>query len=367
MRTLRQGTLALATFGLGAILVACGTSYGTGAGGNGGGGNMQTAKPTADAATPSARPSMRPATAPPATSAAPPATTEPTGTALKIGQTDLGSVLVDSKGLTLYRWAHDTSSTSTCTGDCAQYWPPLVTNGAPVANTGVNAGLLGTSTRSDGRTQVTYAGHPLYSFVQDTKPGDTLGEGLTGFGGRWDPVSATGAAVMAAVMPTETMASVQTPPLEVRVISPRPGATAGAGGTFSVDLTISARSANSNDLLDGYTSGFIDPNSPAFHPGPDGFAPGLIVLMSTTPTVAGTPLQGPQTNLAGVFQINDIAFLNGRESTFNSWIVGVPGFFGQGVSATLTVFVVDGTAPALLDGSEQPISNVVHETFSIAP
>ena len=159
----------------------------------------------------------------------------------------------------------------------------------------------------------------------------------------------------------------QSPPLEVLVISPRPGASAGAGGTFSVDLSIEARNPASNDLLAGYAPGFIDPNSSAFGPGPDKFAPGLVVLLSTTPTIPNTTLQGPNTNLAGVFQINDIATLHGRTSTFNSWLVGVPGFFGRATEATLTVFVVDGTAPLFVDGSETPISNVVTETFTIAP
>ena len=155
-------------------------------------------------------------------------------------------------------------------------------------------------------------------------------------------------------------------PLNVQIISPENHASVGAGGTFSVDLKISARSPDSNNLLAAYQPGFIDPNSPEFHPGPDAFAPGLVVLLSTTPTIAGTPLQGPNTNLAGVFQINDTGLLNGRKSTFNSWIVGVPGFFGLGVEAKLTVFVVDGTAPAVVNGSEAPISNVVTAMFTIA-
>jgi hypothetical protein len=97
-------------------------------------------------------------------------------------------------------------------------------------------------------------------------------------------------------------------------------------------------------LLAAYQTGFVDPNSPAFHPGPDAFAPGLVVLLSTTPTIAGTPLQGPNTNLAGV-----------------------PGFFGRGgTEATLTVFVVNGIAPAVVNGSEKPISNVETERFTIA-
>jgi hypothetical protein len=155
-------------------------------------------------------------------------------------------------------------------------------------------------------------------------------------------------------------------PLEVEVISPEKHASAGAGGTFSVDLTIEARNPGSNDLLATYQPGFVDPNSPAFHPGPDAFAPGLVVLLSTTPTIPGTPLQGPNTNLAGVFQINDTAVLHGRKSTFNSWLVGVPGFFGRGgTEATLTVFVVNGTAPAVVNGSEKPISNIETEKFTV--
>jgi hypothetical protein len=90
------------------------------------------------------------------------------------------------------------------------------------------------------------------------------------------------------------------------------------------------------------------------------------VLLSTTPTVANTPLQGPDTNLAGVFQVNDVAKANGLMRSFNSWIVTVPGLFGKNTQATLTVYAVRGTAPARITGNEQPISNVVTETFTIA-
>ena len=363
MRNLKQPMLALASLGLAAIVVACGTGYGGGAGGNDGAGATATARP------PDTISSAPPVTMPPA------ATALPDGTTVSIGRTGLGSVLVDEKGLTLYVWAHDHGAVSTCGTDCSEYWPPLLTNGMPAAASGVDADLLGTSKRADGQTQVTYGGHPLYYFVQDAKPGDTKGEGLTGFGGRWDPVSKRGEPVTAAAMSaisfvtsaasdSAQVADRQTP-LEVRVISPQPGATAGTAGTFSVDVASSERSASSNDLA-GYTAGFIDPHSDDFHPGPDAFAPGLVVLMSTTPTIAGTPLRGPNTNLAGVFQVNDIATLHGRTTSFNSWIVGVPGFFGRGIPAELTVYAVRGTAPAVVDGSETPISNVVRETFSIA-
>jgi predicted lipoprotein with Yx(FWY)xxD motif len=114
---------------------------------------------------------------------------------VKVGPSNLGRVLVDAHGKTLYIWAHDKTSKSTCNGACAAYWPALVTKGRPQAIAGANSKLLGTSRRSDGRMQVTYAGHPVYYFVQDTKAGQTNGEGLTDFGGRWDPVSAAGKAV----------------------------------------------------------------------------------------------------------------------------------------------------------------------------
>jgi len=113
-------------------------------------------------------------------------------TVVKVGPSNLGRILVDAHGKTLYIWAHDKTSKSSCNGACAAYWPPLLSKGRPQAIAGANPKLLGTSKRSDGRMQVTYAGHPLYYFVEDTKAGQTSGEGLTDFGGRWDPVSATG-------------------------------------------------------------------------------------------------------------------------------------------------------------------------------
>jgi predicted lipoprotein with Yx(FWY)xxD motif len=285
------------------------------------------------------------------------------GALVKVGPSNLGRILVDSHGKTLYMWAHDKSAKSTCNGDCAVYWPPLLTHGKPIAGAGARANLLGASRRSDGRMQVTYAGHPLYYFIQDAKAGQTKGEGLTGFGGRWDPISAAGSAVRKSTMSADSYSSA---PLKLSVISPVAGDSAGSGGTFTVDLSLQARNAQANGLLSRFKPAFIDPNSAAFHPGTSAAAPGLVVLLSTTPTIAGTPLQGAKTNLAGVFQINDVARVGGLRHTFHSWIVTSPGFFGKNVRATLTAYAVSGTAPAVVSGNERPISNVVRETFTIA-
>jgi predicted lipoprotein with Yx(FWY)xxD motif len=90
----------------------------------------------------------------------------------------LGSFLVDSKGMTLYLYTKDSPNTSNCYTVCATAWPPLLTSGAPVAGTGVNAAMLGTTKRTDGTMEVTYNGWPLYYWVNDKKPGDTTGENV---------------------------------------------------------------------------------------------------------------------------------------------------------------------------------------------
>jgi len=91
-----------------------------------------------------------------------------------------GMVLTGPNGMTLYTHAGDTATSSSCTGGCAATWPPLETKGQPTARVGVT-GQLGTLTRPDGATQVTYRGLPLYYWQGDTKAGDTTGDGLEGF------------------------------------------------------------------------------------------------------------------------------------------------------------------------------------------
>lgn len=104
----------------------------------------------------------------------------------------LGKILVDSQGHTLYLFEKDTGTKSTCTGACAEQWPPLGASGKPVVGSGLSASKIGTTPRSDGAAEVTYNGHPLYLFAGDSKPGDTNGQGITAFGGGWFVLSASG-------------------------------------------------------------------------------------------------------------------------------------------------------------------------------
>jgi predicted lipoprotein with Yx(FWY)xxD motif len=107
--------------------------------------------------------------------------------------TSVGTVLVDAHGRTLYLFKKDEGAMSTCYGSCASLWPPLTTDGKASAGKGVVAGKLGTSKRTDGATEVTYAGHPLYTYAGDAKPGDVNGQGLDQFGAEWDALPPSGA------------------------------------------------------------------------------------------------------------------------------------------------------------------------------
>jgi predicted lipoprotein with Yx(FWY)xxD motif len=110
--------------------------------------------------------------------------------------TAFGKVLVTANGHTLYLFKHDHGMKSTCYGACATNWPPLLTTAAKVSGGfGVKAALLGTTRRTDGKLQVTYHGHPLYSFFLDKKAGQTKGQGLNFYGGKWYVVNANGVAV----------------------------------------------------------------------------------------------------------------------------------------------------------------------------
>jgi len=113
-------------------------------------------------------------------------------TRVGVASSQLGRIVVDGKGRTLYLFEKDKHRRSACYGQCATYWPPLLTHGKPVARPGAKQSLLGTTRRANGSQQVTYGGHPVYRFVLDRKPGQTKGEGLQDFGGGWDVVSPAG-------------------------------------------------------------------------------------------------------------------------------------------------------------------------------
>ena len=106
-----------------------------------------------------------------------------------------GSVLVDGHGKSLYMFGPDSKTKSACSGACAQNWPPLVTSGKPKAGSGVSAKKLKTIKRSNGKMQVTYAGHPLYGFIADAAAGDVNGQGLNAFGGLWSLLTPSGSKV----------------------------------------------------------------------------------------------------------------------------------------------------------------------------
>ena len=109
---------------------------------------------------------------------------------IQVSDTSLGDVLTDGDGKTLYMFDKDTQGTSVCEGDCLVAWPAL--EGEPDAGDGAQADLIGTIERSDGTTQATYAGHPLYDFVQDAEPGDVNGQGVEDV---WWVLDAAGAPV----------------------------------------------------------------------------------------------------------------------------------------------------------------------------
>jgi predicted lipoprotein with Yx(FWY)xxD motif/plastocyanin len=146
------------------------------------------AAPTAELAAPTQ--------APPAPTEAPVPTAKSTGATVMVTRNDqLGTFLADDKGMTLYLFTKDTPNTSNCYDKCEQAWPPLFTKGAPVAADGVDAALLGTTTRKDGSIQVTYGGWPLYYYVKDQKPGDVTGQDV---GGVWYVISPKGDKIEAA-------------------------------------------------------------------------------------------------------------------------------------------------------------------------
>jgi predicted lipoprotein with Yx(FWY)xxD motif len=136
-----------------------------------------------------------------------------------------GTALVDGTDRALYLFEADTGTTSTCVGVCAGVWPPLTTPGALPATTGdARTALVGTTRRSDGTTQVTYAGHPLYHFAADIAPGDVKGQGVHNFGGGWYVVTPAGQKI-----DTDDAPAAPAAPPSPAAAAPRPSAGTGYG------------------------------------------------------------------------------------------------------------------------------------------
>ncbi len=106
-----------------------------------------------------------------------------------------GTYLTDGSGRTVYLWVKDPSGKSVCSGACEGAWPPVTTTGSPTASGSAVSSDLGTLTRSDGSTQVTYDGHALYYYVGDSSAGMTAGQGSNGFGAKWWLVAPSGSSI----------------------------------------------------------------------------------------------------------------------------------------------------------------------------
>jgi predicted lipoprotein with Yx(FWY)xxD motif len=114
---------------------------------------------------------------------------------LRLAGLEPGKALVDAQGRTLYLFEADKGDKSTCNGACASIWPPATATGTATAGPGLTAGEIGTTKRSDGASQLTYNGHPLYRYAADGKPGDANGQGLNQFGAKWYVLNASGAKI----------------------------------------------------------------------------------------------------------------------------------------------------------------------------
>jgi predicted lipoprotein with Yx(FWY)xxD motif len=145
----------------------------------------------------SAAPSTSGSTAPASSGGSSAPATQQSGTragAITIGthSTSVGTVLTNAQGKTLYWFAIDTPTMSKCTGSCATFWPPVIGKPAAAAGSSLPHGF-GTITRSDGQVQATYDGHPLYTYMGDSSPGQVSGNGLNASGGLWWAMTPTGA------------------------------------------------------------------------------------------------------------------------------------------------------------------------------
>ena len=128
-------------------------------------------------------------------STAPVAAAAAKGPKIKVVDSDYGQILSNGRGRALYLFTADHGKGSNCSGDCAAAWPPYIVKSKPVAVAGAKPGLVGTTRRSDGKLQATYAGHPVYFYVSDNEPGEVLCQAVNEFGGYWYVIRSNGSAV----------------------------------------------------------------------------------------------------------------------------------------------------------------------------
>jgi predicted lipoprotein with Yx(FWY)xxD motif len=126
------------------------------------------------------------------------------GGGLTLHKTNLGKVIATGSGMTLYLFKADKGTKSNCYGKCATFWPPMLATKKPAAGAGLKSSLIGLTKRKNGTHQVTYAGHPLYRFKLDKKPGQTAGQKQDFFGGLWYVVNSSGKAVTKSPPPAGT-------------------------------------------------------------------------------------------------------------------------------------------------------------------
>jgi predicted lipoprotein with Yx(FWY)xxD motif len=113
------------------------------------------------------------------------------GTLITSGESEFGPILFDDRGQAIYIWELEDSTKAECYGDCAEAWPPVLTNGSPIASASVKSELLGTTERTDGTTQVTYNGHPLYYYAHE-KAGEVKCHNVSTHGGLWWVIQPSG-------------------------------------------------------------------------------------------------------------------------------------------------------------------------------
>jgi predicted lipoprotein with Yx(FWY)xxD motif len=114
------------------------------------------------------------------------------GAVLVLRHTALGTILTTGQGFTVYAFEADHGTTSACTGGCAAVWPPVTASSTRITVAGAARALAGQTTRPGGVHQLTYAGHPLYTYAGDASPGATNGQGSQAFGARWDVLTQAG-------------------------------------------------------------------------------------------------------------------------------------------------------------------------------